>query len=109
MIIDYLMSDVSDDVYFSPEYITMIESHLDYLRIYNPKYVNISSLQSYKYEGDLYGLLQEMRYEKKFHYVIARVNGYKNSNDYNGEVFNLLIPNLSEVIRLAGLLETQTI
>lgn len=109
MNINYLMSDVTDDIYFSSEFAVAIESHLDYLRIYNPQYVTISDLQSYKYEGDLYGLLQELKYEKKFHYVIARVNGYKNSNDYNGEIVTLIIPNLTEVLRLAGLLETQTI
>lgn len=109
MKINYLAAELGDEVFYSLEFITLIESHLDYLRTNVSQTVAIGDLQSYKYEGDLYGLFSELRIEKKYHYTVARVNGYKNSNDYNGELINLIIPNLSEISRLASLLQTQTI
>lgn len=109
MKINFLTNDTGEDIFYSNEFIVLIESHLEYLRTTNSQLISVTDLQSYKYEGDLYGLLEELRYEKKFHYAITRVNGYKNSNDYNGEPISLLIPSLSEIVRIASILQTETI
>ena len=60
------VSSAVDEVYFDPGFLVLIESHLTQLRK-NPNvgYAGINEHQNYKYEGDLYGLLDDLNIEKK--------------------------------------------
>lgn len=97
-----------EDVYFDHDFLVMIDSHLTYLRTsVNLRPTKITAHQNYKYEGDLYGLLDDLGIEKKFHFILARVNGYASGADFKGNVAYLIIPDLNEIELLKGIYQTK--
>lgn len=87
-----------EKVHNDPSYIVTLESHLTHLRK-SPdlKMVNITSLQQGKFEGDFYGLLQDLGYATAYHYAILRINGYDSPTDYAGDPISILIPSQSDL------------
>lgn len=107
MHIHNLQTDL-EDVYNSNDYKVMIESHLNYLiglKTNNVSY--ITQQQNYKFEGDFYGLLNEMKIDKRFHYAIMRVNNLSNSNDYKGDRDFITVPSLTELNLLKSILTSK--
>lgn len=107
---DILKIHPSDEMAYSePGFLALIESHLTYLRsLKNNQVMTISEHQAYKYEGDLYGLLNDLSIEKKYHYVVMRVNNYMSSADYDGRVRDLVIPDFGEVTLLKSIYQTSS-
>lgn len=101
------MVPVIDNTYFEHDFLNMIEDHLTYLRENKITVEAVSNLQSIKYQGDLYGLLDNLGYQKKYHLAIARVNGFKNSNDFSGEETQLIIPDISYIDILRQIYKTK--
>lgn len=101
---------VIDATFNDPGFFVLLESHLTYLRTKNNvTAVNISPHQGYKYEGDLYGLLNDLSVDKKYHYIVMRVNHYLSSADYLGDRDSLLIPDLNEVDLLKQIYDSKKI
>jgi hypothetical protein len=102
----YLQTEL-EEVYNDPDFLVALESHLTYLRS-SPslRVVTVSIHQNHKYEGDLYGLLDDLNVEKKYHYIVMRVNGMVSSADYDGTRENLFIPDFTEVNLLKNILQT---
>ena len=74
-------------------YTVLMETHVQYLREHPKTTLQaVEGLQAEKYTGDLDGLLDFMAVDKKYHYLITRMNGYNCSNDYEGEKLEFLIP-----------------
>jgi len=74
-------------------YTVLMETHVQYLREHPKTTVQaVEGLQAEKFIGDLDGLLDFMAVDKKYHYLIGRMNGYNCSNDYDGEKEAFLIP-----------------
>lgn len=97
MRIDNLTQTV-ENIENDPLYLATLESHLSYLKKMDTAVTNsITPRQSYKYEGDFYGLLSDMRIDKSYHYIILRMNNYTSPTDYKGEVKDIVIPDLAEV------------
>lgn len=94
------------DSYVSSEYIIAIESHLSFLKS-TASYETVSKQQTYKFEGDFYGLLKELKYEPNYFYAIMRVNDLVNSSDYKGTNEMILIPDVSEIDKIVSMLETK--
>jgi hypothetical protein len=93
--------------YFSPEFLTIIESHLTHLRQSEGlKALPVSEHQGYKYEGDFFGLLDDLRIEKKYHHIALRVNDMKSSADYKGDMKFVLIPAANQIEILKTILQT---
>jgi hypothetical protein len=98
-----------EQAYSETAFLTLIESHLTYLRkLPKNQVVSVSDKQAYKYEGDLYGLLNDLSVPKKYHYIVMRVNDYLSSADYKGDVRDLLIPDLDEVTLLKNIYQTSS-
>lgn len=97
----------AEQVYFDPAFLVLLESHLTYLRTTNIRVQLVTEHQNYKYEGDLYGLLDDLHVLKKFHYITARVNGYEDSNAFEGNVSHLVIPDFNEVEMLKTVYQTK--
>lgn len=107
MQINSLQTDL-EDVYNDSNFIVMLESHLNYFRASaNVGYKVISEHQSFKFEGDFYGLLNDLGLDKKHHYIVMRLNGLASSSDYKGSVFQILIPDLAEVNLLKNIYMTR--
>lgn len=99
-----------DEVFNDPNFLIMLESHLTYLKTNgNVVRYNITEHQNYKFEGDLFGLLDDIHLDKKHHHVVMRVNGYESSADFKGDVSSLLIPDLSELSLLQNIYMTRNI
>lgn len=101
MKIDSLMSSAGSDVYYTPAFRVVLESHLTYLmRLPSTKLVTIDPGALYKYEGDLFGLLDSMRIPKQYHWVVMMLNKINSNTDVNIKLTNLLIPNWSEIDKI---------
>jgi len=97
-----------DTVYCEPNFLFMLDTHLDYLRkTGNVIRVHILDRQNYKYIGDLFGLLNEININKEFHYIVMRLNNYLSSSDFNGDISELLIPDFNEVNVLKNIYQTK--
>jgi len=107
MQIHSLQSVESEQVYYEHNFMVLLESHLTMLRTSNIRIVTVSKHQGYKYEGDLYGLLQDLAITKKFHYIVMRVNGYEASNDFKGGVEYLVLPDFREIDMLKAVYQTK--
>lgn len=96
-----------DNVYYEDDFLTLLESHLPILRT-SPKtrVYNVTTRQGEKYEGDLYGLLDELNLEKKYHFAIARFNGYSSGADFKKDVETIYVPDLDYISRLKDLYQS---
>lgn len=90
--------DRVDDVYAEPGFITLIESHLDYLKQFHlTEPLTLSEYLKQKYVGNLYALLVELRVDSRYHYVVMRLNDYENPSDFLGDRDTLLQPDYNEI------------
>lgn len=91
----------AEDSYFTPAFNQLIEDNLTYLRTQQQTTISqLSNVQCVKFAGDFYGLLVDLLIDKKYHYPIMRVNNYLSSTDFNGNISQVIIPNLPEIDRL---------
>lgn len=82
-------------------YYELQETHLHYLRTDPETYeMELDPLTADVWVGDFYGLLNQLRIDKKFAYLIMRINGYTSASDFNGDRKTLLIPSPTAVSRI---------
>lgn len=97
-----------DEIYYTKDFFTIIESHLNWLR----KSTGVTLLaptpqQQNMYAGDMYGLFSDMRIPKKYHWVVMRLNGFHSPADYNSVATSFIIPDYKQVDRLTSVLNTK--
>lgn len=108
MLIQNLQTDLQD-VFYTNAYFVMIESHLTYLKsLSGNQTTTLTKQQNIKYEGDFYGLLNELNIDKQYHYPTLRVNGYENSNDFIGDRDVIIVPDFQELNLLVRILTSKT-
>ncbi len=77
------------------DYYVLLESHIPMLRSHaETQLIEINGQQAEKYTGDFHGLLDSLRIDKKYHYLITRVNGYNCSTDYDGLRKSFYVPSI---------------
>lgn len=59
--------------------------------------VMVSDYQCIKYEGDFWGLLQELGVPPAYHPFVTVFNGYTHPSDYKGTPDIILLPDLQEM------------
>jgi hypothetical protein len=85
----------------SPAMRTMLEYHIPYLLgLTTTKAAQINPQAAYKYENDLFGLLQELGIPANLHWLTMRMNGMWGSSDYLRTMLFLYIPDPSDVEKL---------
>lgn len=73
----------------------LLESHVPLLRTHSgTQLVEVNGQQAEKYTGDFHGLLDSLMVDKKYHYLVTRVNGYNCSTDYDGLRKSFYIPSV---------------
>lgn len=88
-----MLKSKTNNVFFTRKTIRMFESELSNIkRSGKLKYVSIDQSIKNKFIGDLYGLLEEQGVRKELHYVTMRLNDFSNSQDFDGKLPFLLIP-----------------
>ncbi len=84
---------VPDEEVLDPQYYILLETHVHYLKKHpSTQLVEVTGQQAEKYTGDLSGLLDSLAVDKKYHYLIARVNDLTACTEYDGKKTLLLIP-----------------
>lgn len=79
-------------------YYVLLETHISYLRMHpETKVVEVTGQQGEKYIGDFHGLLDTLAIDKKYHYLITRVNNMNSSVDYDGSQLALYVPSISVI------------
>jgi hypothetical protein len=98
MQIHQIMTKPGTDIWYTDGFRNVLESHLTFFRS-SPKLrlVAIDKHMSYKYEGDLYGLMDELGINKQYHFLVMILNGYSHPADYDGNRYELYLPDTSEV------------
>lgn len=92
---------VPADVILSDGFRNEIEAHVDFLKTRpGGEYLEISEMEKYQWEFDLYGLLKSKRIGPDMYYVVMRVNGLKTPTASLEGITSLFIPNPTEVNRL---------
>jgi hypothetical protein len=101
--------DTPESVVLDERFYVHLETHVEYFKNKSTTdVVTITSLDREKYKGDLYGLLLFLGIERKYHFLVMRVNDMVSSSDYDGAKDSLRIPNVSEagaIIQLYDSLE----
>jgi hypothetical protein len=99
-----------DKHYFEHNFMILLESHLSFLKnSTNMAVKEITQLQAYKYEGDFYGLLDDIGIPKIFHYITGIVNDYPSSSDFKGDRVYILLPNISDIQGIMQIYRTKNI
>lgn len=79
-------------------YYVLLETHIPYLKTHEQtQYVEVTGQQAEMYRGDFHGLLDSLRVNKKYHYIVTRVNGLLSSTDYDGVTTGIYVPNPSTI------------
>lgn len=74
-------------------YYVLLETHIPMLRTHkDTRLIEVNGQQAEKFTGDFHGLLDSLLIEKKYHYLITRVNGFNCSTDYDGLRKSFYIP-----------------
>lgn len=101
------MHPIIEDAYHDPKFLLIIETHLTQLRgSEGAKLLPIAEQQGFKYEGDFYGLLDDLKIDKKYHFIVLRVNDLLSSADYKGDLTHITLPSLSQVEILKAVFQT---
>ena len=107
MQINNLINDI-EDIYYDKDFLILIESYLTHLRNSTKvTFVNVNDAKNYKYVGDFYGLLNEFRIDKKYHYIVLRINKLNNSGDYKGNLDIIILPDFTEIEQMKNVLLTK--
>lgn len=102
-----LINDPGADVYYSPAWQQMMESHLRAtINRADNTVLNFTPAQAYKYEGDLAGLLTELKVKPCYHWLLMRFNDMRTYTDFDGVQTSLRVPNFTFIERLTEVHKT---
>lgn len=105
-----LASQLIDDggaILYTAAYQLMIDTHVGWL-LHQPttQRVSIDAEDSYKFEGDLTGLLLLYNVPVFAHYAVMRMNGMTDLTDMPGNLRSLMIPDPKVLARLQSVFDT---
>lgn len=101
------MGDTGAPIFHTQTWRLLIETHLPWLRTSTEQeVVAITPQVGYKYEGDFFGALTELRIPRYLHWTVMRLNGLYSPSDYNGEAVTVLIPGRAVLQQLAAVAAT---
>jgi len=111
-----LATNPGDPLYYTEEFRRVIETHLNILKRSNVQLERISNDKVYQFEGNFYGLLNELGVAANLHWIYLRVNEMENPNQFgkamrdpqNREVvFDLIHPNPNAISNIRALYLTK--
>lgn len=93
-----LLTNTGPDVFYANSFKVVLESYLTYFRSHDKtRIVTISPHLSYKYEGDFYGLMDEIGIEKHYQWFVMLLNNFSCPGDYHGDLQAFFVPDLNEL------------
>lgn len=89
---------IPEDVVLDQLYYTYQESYVAYFKERaTTTTLTVTGLDAEKYKGDFHGLLLYLGIERKYHYLVTRVNDLTCSTDYDGLNLFVRMPDVSEM------------
>lgn len=99
--------DPGPEIFYTPQWRLIVESHLTWLRVgRQSEIVVIEPHLAYKYEGDLYGAMTDLKIPPYMHWTVMRVNGLFSPTAFLGEQTTLMVPSRETLQQLAALAGT---
>jgi hypothetical protein len=98
---------MGSEVYYDEDWHIVLESHL--LVMKQPQITTVLTINphdAYKYEGDLYSLLQAYNVLPQYHFPIMRTNDMYSPLEYKASMTNLLVPATQFIESLRNLYQT---
>lgn len=74
------------------DFMVLLETHRTLL-LQNTHIKDIIPLMAERYKGDFYGLLAHYNVNHNYFYIIMRLNNMNSSDDYDGSVLSIKLPN----------------
>lgn len=100
--INNLSTPSGDEVYYDPGFCRFLESYLPLLRLDSEDNIAFpESHEIYKYEGDLFGLLDTLNIKRQYHWITMRINGFKSPTELDSNTTYLLTPKISYITMLS--------
>lgn len=94
-------------VYYDPDWLRVIETHLTYLRNHPDTVVRaIEPIDGVKYQGDFGGLLYHYGVLPQYHLVILRMNNLASPTEYTSDILSLLVPSTTAVDKIRQVYQT---
>jgi hypothetical protein len=94
-------------IYYGRKFRQMLEDHLLIIRNMSTNTVRELSEDEgailNRYVGDFYGFLTAMNYDRRYHWTIMRMNGYRSRFDLDLTLQRLILPDWSYIDKLAQL------
>jgi hypothetical protein len=108
MQINALATTSGSSVFYDQGFRIVIESHIPYLlRLPELRVLAVDPFDSYKYEGDLFGLLDKLLVPKQYHYAIMLANRFSCPADLKATTKSLLIPPFGELDLLGNIYQNK--
>lgn len=93
--INDLMLSAGPSIYYDDSFRNVLEDHLWYLKNHSSTSVlSIEPIKAYKYEYDLYGLLNNYSINMNLHWIIMRLNNMTDPTEVTRDLKMLLIPDI---------------
>lgn len=95
MSINELMLSAGPNIYYDDSFRNVLEDHLWYLKNHaSTNVLSIEPIKAYKYEYDLYGLLNSYSINMNLHWIIMRLNNMTDPTEVTRDLKMLLIPDI---------------
>lgn len=102
------LADSGDSVYYTPAFREQLETHLNIFKNTNPRRIQVEANELWQFEGNLFGYLAARGESHDIHWIIMRMNGFHNPNEFGRKVAELAAPVAGMTLLLpdGGLLES---
>jgi len=89
------------NIYYTAELRRVLEDHLTYLKNHaSTNVIGIEPIKAYKYEFDLYSLLNEYNVPMHLHWLVMRMNDMTTPTEATKSIDHLLVPDFRTVERI---------
>jgi hypothetical protein len=98
MDVDKLMIQDGSKIYYDPDFRNVLEDHLTFLKTHSTtRNIVMDPQRVYKYESDLFGLLNDYNVPVSLHWLTMRMNDMTSPTDADLSITTLLLPDSSTV------------
>jgi hypothetical protein len=104
--INNYLTTYGDDHFFDESFLILLRSYMPLISKQNVNQVSPTNQQLYKYQGDFYGLLDELGVDKQYHYATLLLNNLKSSTEFVPSMSVILIPNTAYIDMLHSVYTT---
>lgn len=81
----------------SDEFKSVLEDHLSVLKDSVQTRIPIDPVDAGRFEYDFYGLLRNQSIDPRYHWIVMRVNGLSNPNQYTRKITQIAIPDFDSI------------